>query len=79
MAVAPPASITTSQRSTSRADAVPMDSIFSFCVMMVSPGTKGARQSPETMVPMLVMATRIAKDLGEIDVILCRTGGAHKN
>jgi hypothetical protein len=56
-----------------------MDSIFSFCVMMVSPGTKGARQSPETMVPMLVMATRIAKDLGEIDVILCRTGGAHKN
>jgi hypothetical protein len=38
---------------------MPTDSIFSSRVMIVSPWTKGERQSPETIVPMLVMAARI--------------------
>jgi hypothetical protein len=57
MAVAPPASMTTSAVSTAAADAVPTSAIRSSSVMTVSPGASGRRQSPVTMHPRLTMAT----------------------
>src|SRR6516162_2040812 len=59
IAVVPSASMTTSQPSTSAAGAVPTDANLPSSAMTVSPGMKGTRQSPETMAPILVMATRI--------------------
>ncbi len=44
---------------TSLAEAVPTVSIFASWVMIVSPAASGARQSPETIVPILVMAKRM--------------------
>src|ERR1700744_1686480 len=57
IAVMPPASITTSQASTAAAFAVPALTILPSWLMTVSPSTNGACQSPETMVPRLVIAT----------------------
>jgi hypothetical protein len=59
IAVVPFASMMMSQLSTSAAEAVPTDTNLPSSAMSVSPRMKGCRQSPETMVPILVMATRI--------------------
>src|ERR1051325_11722752 len=61
MAVVPPASITTSHASISCAAAVPTETMRPSSQTMLSPSTNGARQSPEQMVPMLVMATRMVQ------------------
>ena len=45
----PPASITTSALSTAAAAAVPTDTMRSPSLMIVSPGTNGACQSPDTI------------------------------
>src|SRR5262245_4886750 len=54
------ASITTSAASVATADAVPTEAIFPPSTMIVSPWTKGSRQSPETIWPMLTIATFMA-------------------
>src|SRR5712691_7113043 len=59
MAVVRSASITRSQASTSAAGATPTVTIRSPSVMIVSPLTKGSFRSPETIVPMLTIATRM--------------------
>src|SRR5262249_33248889 len=59
IAVVPPASITTAQLSTVAAEAVPTEVSFPSCMITVSPGTIGSRQSPDTMTPILLTATRM--------------------
>src|SRR5262245_30518862 len=58
-AVVRSASITTSQASTSLDAAVPTLTMRSPSVIMVSPLTRGSPRSPETMVPILTIATRM--------------------
>src|SRR5262249_1672494 len=64
-AVVPAASITTSQASTSRAAAVPTPTMRSPSVRIGSPFRRGAARAPETMVPMLTIATRIGPPPGD--------------
>ncbi len=59
MAVVRSASITTSQVSISLAAAVPTETMRPCSQTMLSPCANGAFQSPETMVPILVIATRM--------------------
>src|SRR4030081_3072522 len=59
MAVVRAASITASQASTTLADAVPTATMRSPSVMMGSPLADGSFRSPETIVPILTMATRM--------------------
>src|SRR6185436_8605767 len=63
-AVVRPASMTTSQASTSLADAVPTATIRSPSVTMVSPLARGSVRSPVTIVPILTMATRMVSPPG---------------
>src|SRR5687767_10901938 len=59
IAVAPSASITTSQAETAAADAVPTLAIFPPSMTIASPAATGDCQSPVTSVPMLTIATFI--------------------
>src|SRR5215471_15640358 len=63
IAVIPPASTTTSAASISAGGAVPTRSMRLPSVTMVSPTTKGARQSPETICPRLMIATFMTRPL----------------
>src|SRR4051794_16808347 len=56
IAIAPPASITTSQAASCAALAVPTEVILPSAIRMASPAAVGLRQSPVTMVPRLTIA-----------------------
>src|SRR5690348_3506688 len=60
IAVMPSASMTTSAASTCAADAVPTDVILPFSVRIQSPLTNGSFQLPETIWPILTIATFIS-------------------
>src|SRR3979490_420977 len=82
IAVAPPASMTTSQPSISAALAVPTRAIRSPSSRMVSPLANGALRSPVTMVPRLTTALRMIRLLsvscggGAVGVGVAHSGGA---
>jgi len=66
IAIAPPASITTSQADSCVAFAVPTDVILPSSMRIVSPAVVGLRQSPVTMVPRLTIAVFMAASVRTI-------------
>jgi D-alanyl-D-alanine carboxypeptidase/D-alanyl-D-alanine-endopeptidase (penicillin-binding protein 4) len=79
MAVAPSASMTTSQPSSMAASAVPTCTIVPRSMTMVSPLPKGLRQSPLTMVLRLVTAVFIVLSLAYIQCCMAEASAHSRN